>query len=358
MLTVTSLFADDPQAVWHGVKVLPKKGAVVKVGAKLIDTSNWSLPYTVQNVNGEWLWIGTKEQGWVKRSQVVTIDEAPLYYTELITRNPNDAWAYGYRAIALDENGELDLAIADYNDRVRLKPDATVYNNRGVAWKKKGEFEKALADFDEAIRLEPKYSFAYYNRGHVQNLQHEYQGAIDDLSRAIELSPNYSPAYHERANAYYGRRDYAKAVEDYDATIGFEPNSALAYNNRGNAWRVQGEYEKAMSDHNRAMELDPDYAGSYNSLAWLLATCPNTQYRNGMAAVAMAQKACELTGEKDANSLGTLAAAYAEAGEFENAVKTQQKAIDLLPTDDGRLKTAKRHLKRFRERNPYREEGT
>jgi Flp pilus assembly protein TadD len=99
---------------------------------------------------------------------------------------------------------------------------------------------------------------------------------------------------------------------------------------------------------------------SYNHLAWLLAACPNANFRNGAKAVEYAKKACELSGWKDASTLSTLAAAYAEAGDFDNAVKWQNNYLesDYLksnPSNDT-LEKARQRLSLYQQKKPYHEE--
>ncbi len=120
-------------------------------------------------------------------------------------------------------------------------------------------------------------------------------------------------------------------------------------------WRKKGEYDIAIADYNRALRLDPKHAYPYNNQAWLWATCPEERFRDGRKAVESATRACELTGWKNCGTLDTLAAAYAEAGDFAAAVRWQTKGMDLAPEGQKADFRSRREL--YRTGKPYREES-
>lgn len=377
----------------RGKKVLPKVNYVVKVGDMVVEDfatagrKSLSLPWVVQAVNGTWLWVGDSHKGWVQRSDVVTLDEATDYYSSLIDRGEQRTWAYNLRAIAWKEKGELDLAIADYGEMLKLKPNAITYNNRGLAWRAKKDYDKAIADYNQAIRLNPSYTTAYNNRGNAWRDKEDYDKAIADYSEAIRLDPNNAMAYNNRGRAWSSKKEFDKAIEDFDGAIHLDPNDALAYIDRGSAWHYKQQYEKsiadydlalqvdstnvlaylergniwseikeydkAIDDYKRAIHVDPSDAAGYNALAWLQATCPDPHYRNGQSAVKMATKACDLTAWAVANNIDTLATAYAEAGQFDNAARQQQRAIELNSSDADFVKVANQRLELYRQGRPY-----
>jgi tetratricopeptide (TPR) repeat protein len=86
-------------------------------------------------------------------------------------------------------------------------------------------------------------------------------------------------------------------------------------------WQDRQEYAKALADHNESIRLDPEYFPAYANRAWLWATCPEAKHRDGQMAIASATRSCELTDWRNAKTLDMLAAAYAEAGDFDAAVK-------------------------------------
>ncbi|MGO9603305.1 MAG: tetratricopeptide repeat protein [Candidatus Binataceae bacterium] len=155
---------------------------------------------------------------------------------------------------------------------------------------------------------------------------------IGDLSMAIERSPRDATLYAKRALAYENNGEYKPAIADLDQAIAMKPDNPKYRFMRGTAYAYAGETGMAQQEFERAIAMDPGSAESYNARAWLMATAPEAQLRNGKNAVEYANKACEMTDWQDPDVVGTLAAAYAETGDFDNAIKWQQKSIDLTST--------------------------
>jgi tetratricopeptide (TPR) repeat protein len=143
-------------------------------------------------------------------------------------------------------------------------------------------------------------------------------------------------------------------LADCSVALPVDPWYAATYINRGNSWWTKKEYERALADYSVALQLDPGQADAYNNRAWLWATCPDAKYRDGKQAVASATRACELSGWKEADHIGTLAAASAEAGDFDAAVKWQSQANGLY-ADAGDAKKGEERLRLYQEKRPYRE---
>ena len=235
-----------------------------------------------------------------------------------------------------------------------ISEDRLIAGTRTRAWYDKKIYDKAIADYNEAIRLDPQYAAAYNNRGNAWVDKNEYEKAIADFSEAIRLDPQYAIAYNGRATAWYAKGANDKAIADCNEAIRLDPQYALAYNNRGVAWYRKTEYGKAIADYNEAIRLDPKDALAYNGRSWLWATCPDANYRDGKRAIESATKACELTVWEDAYPVGALAAACAEAGDFDAVMKWQTKANGLY-SDAGDKKKGESRLKLYQEKKPYHE---
>ncbi len=214
--------------------------------------------------------------------------------------------------------------------------DAAFYYKRGNDRFNLKEYDEAIADFDEAIRLNPNDSAAaYYDRGLVWVVAHKnFHKAISDFDQAIRLKYPYPDGcYCARALCWDGLGEHDKAIADVDHVIRGNPKDALARYDRGIIRFDKREYDKAIADFDKAIELCPTDPLAYNHIAWIQATCSDAKCRDGKRAIVAAEKACELTGSKDWNILETLAAAYAESGDFEKALDAQTKALAMIEKD-------------------------
>jgi tetratricopeptide (TPR) repeat protein len=364
LLPLAALLLSPPplpaQQVGDTVFVSAAKKATLKHGSRVVGTVPRGNHLRVDDINGDWYWVtwtaGTgTPRGWVHRRDILPVSQALEFFDAALRRNPTGG-DYHIRGMIWDEKGEIDIALGDYNEAIRLAPKfASAYNSRGVIWRKKRQYDKAIVDYNEAIRLDPKYALAHYNRGNAWSDKGEYDKAIADYNEAIRIDPEFAFAHYARGVAWSDQEEYDKAIADYNEALRLDPKYAWAYFNRGSAWSNKGNCGKAISDYEEAIRVDPKHARACNGLAWLLATCPDSKLRDGKKAIEAATKACELTDWTNADHVDTLAAAYAEAGDFDNAVKWQTKAVEL--TEEANKADFSSRLELYRAKTPYREEG-
>jgi tetratricopeptide (TPR) repeat protein len=176
---------------------------------------------------------------------------------------------------------------------------ASDYDRHGYDLLNKGDYENARRYFDAAIRTDPYMWTAYYNRATTFCMQKRWSAALQDLNSSLRLKPSFFEASFNRAGVNKELGNYKACLNDLDQL------SALTA-------KVHNTIEQA-----RAL----------NSRAWLRATCPNISIRNGQLGVADASKACQLNDWELASHIDTLAAAYAEAGQFNSAIRYQEEAM-------------------------------
>ncbi len=260
------------------------------------------------------------------------------------------------RALDHAKNGDYDQAITGYTEAIRLdRKYALAYWNRGVAYANKGENDKAIADYTVAIRIDPKYAKAYNNRGEAYARKGDYDQAVADHTEAILIDPKFAVAYRNRGMACKNNGDVDQAIADYTEAIRIDAQYTLAYRSRGLAHVAKGHYDKAIADYTKAIALNPKDGTAHNWAAWLLATCPEASVRDGIRAVQYARQACELTGWKEPDSLDTLAAAYAEKGDYASARKWQHEAImQISAATESRREAWNGRLELYRRGKPYR----
>jgi serine/threonine protein kinase/Tfp pilus assembly protein PilF len=235
-------------------------------------------------------------------------------------------------------------------------PAAVDLIKKGDALVEEKEFTKAIDDYSEAIRLDPRSAEAWYRRGFARYYLRDYDDAIKDYTEAIHLDPTDGRAYFERARAWHnGKNQYEKSVEDCTEAIRLKYELALSFSNRGLARQQMKEYDKALKDFDEAIRLDPKRAFAFNRKAWLLAVCPDARVRDGRRAVEAATTACKLKEWKSGDELDTLAAAYAEDGDFASAVKWEEKALDDADFAGDYGHAARKRLQLYKDHKPYRE---
>jgi len=152
--------------------------------------------------------------------------------------------------IELQEQGQLQEAIEEYDEVIRIDPErADAYHNRGTAYYRLEQYEQAIADYDEVIRLDPERTDAYYNRALAYYKLEQYGQAIADYYQVIRLDPDNADAYRNRGVAYGKLGKFQKAIENYDEAIRLNPEYASAYYNRGIAYDKLGKFQKAIEDY-------------------------------------------------------------------------------------------------------------
>jgi tetratricopeptide (TPR) repeat protein len=251
-------------------------------------------------------------------------DQAAAEYEAVLKTNPRSATAHNDLARLLQTEGRLDESVPHYLAALQFDSSlAQAHNNLGVLYLQKGQLADGITQLREALRLNPGNVETEYNLAVALNQQQQWKEASEILRRVAPAQPN-------NANAQY------------------QLGLALVH---------QGKTREAMSHYAHAILLTPDFAEALNALAWIAATDPRPELRNGPQAVEMAGRACALTGRQQPAMLLTLAAAYAETGRFSEAMAAAEKGRDVAKANGNKTLEEKAALMRdvLATRQPYRE---
>jgi len=312
------------------------------------------------------------------------------YCNQAITIDTNDAAPFLVRAMVYERLGQVQKAEMDFDKAVFLAKDIRTqilaYEDRGSFFASNTNIEKAVDDYSRLIDINPKFAPVYVWRAGLYDFQKRYDRAIVDCNMALLLNPDAPEAYRCKANTYaclqdwdraiatytealqhdtnhiwifegraqafYSKKAYPQAVADFDKLVSLQPTNPSALSSRGLCRSYTGDFRGGMEDCRKSIQLNTNFPPAYNNLAWLLATTPKSKLRNGQKAVDYATKACELTSWKNAYCLGTLAAAYAEAGDYSQAVKWENNCILAgLPQEE--MEQAQKQLDLFEHKKPY-----
>ena len=312
------LFAQSKDSLIGKRVMVIRWNADLKVGSKTIGRTQLGSLIDVSKVNGDWLWV-KQASGWIQRSNVV----------------------------------RADLAIAHFSSLINRKRNAESYHQRAVGYTALKQFDKALADLNAAISRDPRNVAAINDRGNVYRNLGQPKRAIADFDKVIANNVRHPAIYTNRGLAWHDTRDYDRALSNFNAAIKIDAKFAPAWEAAGSARQAKEEHPAAIRNFKEAIRLDPKFVRAYNNLAWIMSTCQHGKHLDGKQAVEYATKACKLTDYKDAGMLDTLAAALAEAGRFDDAVKHATAAM-ALATGRQRTEISKR-LKIYEMKRPYRE---
>jgi tetratricopeptide (TPR) repeat protein len=251
-------------------------------------------------------------------------------WRDTLEKNP-DAWmAQNNLANLLIDEGRWTEAVPHLEVASRTAPNRweTQYN-LGYASIMMGRIGDSLPYFRRSIQLEELHAESHHNLGKALLLLRNYDEADLQLRRALEINPAYIAAYTDLGTLLLqlGRPD--ESVTELQRALQINPNYRLAHYSLANTLSYLGRADEAVSHLKKAIALEPATAEGYRTAAWMLATAHDAQVRDGARAVQLAERANDLTHEQSPLVLGTLAAAYAEADRFPDAVRTAEKALDL-----------------------------
>jgi tetratricopeptide (TPR) repeat protein len=257
-------------------------------------------------------------------------DEAMEQFRKALEIEPRYALAHNNLGAALYQKGRVDEAVTYYQKALEIEPRyAEAHNNLGIVLFQKGQVDEAIAHFQKALAIQPNNAEIYNNFGNALLEKGEADGAIRCFQKAVEIAPDFAGAQENLGMILFQKGQMDEAIVHYQKAVAIQPVNAEFQYNLGYALFLKGEASGAIAHYQRSLELQPQNAIAGKNLAWILATCPEASVRNGRKAVELAEQAARLSGGTNPIFIGTLAAAYAEAGRFPEAVEMAQRARQL-----------------------------
>jgi tetratricopeptide (TPR) repeat protein len=287
------------------------------------------------------------------------VEKAVIHYSKAVEQKRNYHEAYVNLGNAKRDLGRFRESLAHYQEALVIQPrSAKAHNGLGVILLHLGNVENAAVHFRKAIRLGEELgeelAEAYTNLGIVLGMQGHYEESIAHHEKALRIASGFAEAHLNLGEALRGAGRLDDAVARYQLAVKLKPELAEAHINLAVVLGSLGRYEESISHYREALRHRPDSAKAHINYAWALATCPEAHIRDGRRALEHAKRAKRFLGEEYPWVLVTLAAANAEVGNFKEAVRWQNRAVEIAP--EQHKEDLRRLLDLFRSGKPYREQ--
>jgi len=279
-------------------------------------------------------------------------------WQDTVDKVPGNYRAHNSLAITLASRGQIDEAIAHFQKALKIKPDyADAHGSLGIALQMRGQIDEAIAHCRKAVEIQPKFAKAHFNLGNALSQKGIVDEAIAHYQKALEIKPSYVRAHVNLGNALLGRGRGEEAIIHFQRALAIEPHHVGASQNLGVALHGLGRDAEALLAWRHVLKIEPNRVPVLNLSAWILATSPDPSIRDGAEAIALAEYAARLSSGRDPAILDTLAAAYAEAGRFSEAVQCAQLALSLA-SDQGntaQINFLRTRIERYQAGSPCRD---
>jgi tetratricopeptide (TPR) repeat protein len=286
------------------------------------------------------------------------LEQAIAEYKLALWSRPLQEQTHIFLGAALAKQRKFDEASSHYIAALKLNPESAVaHNNLARLFQTEGQLNEAMEHYSAAIKGDPNFAQAHNNLGVLLLTWGNIAEGVRELHDALRLNPGDLETEHNLATALNQQGQWSEAADLLTKIVSDVPNDPNAHYQLGVALSHLHKTREAMSHYASALLMQQDFPDALDGLAWILATASPPEIRNGVQAVGMAERACRLTSQKDATKLKTLAAAYAEVGNFPSALATATNALNSAITA-GRTNLAQEcqaMLTNFTAAKPWRE---
>jgi tetratricopeptide (TPR) repeat protein len=241
------------------------KAAVLASIAAVAFGANWPVlsAETLEAVSETNLAVALQEQG--------RLDEALAHYRRAVAIKADYAPAFNNMGVALQAKGELAQAVATYQRAIALKPDfPDAHTNLGIALMAGGKPDEAVAEFRHALDLDPQSARGHRNLAEALARRNRQDEAIDHFRTAAQLDPGNGAFHYDLASILLEAGRLPEAVDEFRAAVALTPNPSAAHNNLGIALGSEGKLDEAIDQFQQALRLDPQFAEARNNLTLAL----------------------------------------------------------------------------------------
>jgi tetratricopeptide (TPR) repeat protein len=301
--------------------------------------------------NGRWLVFSSKSRSFYTQMFLTHIDadgnDSPPIYIDNSTASNRAVNIPEFVKVAPDGIESIDVPASDF---YRIVDEAMDLQG-------KGDLTGALAKWQSALELDPADARANNGMGIALGMSGKTDDAVPYFRKAVQSQGDFFEAYYNLGIIFGKENKIDDAADAWQNVVRIRPQFAQGHENLGYALYAQSKFPESLAQLRMALDEEPNRLFALKLAANLLATCPDSAVRNGVEALSLAEKANQLSGSNNPGALDALSAAYAENGQFEKAIATEQQAVALAvrqedATLESRLKT---HMARYELKEPLRE---
>jgi tetratricopeptide (TPR) repeat protein len=278
--------------------------------------------------------------------------QAEAKFRQVLEIRPGNARDYANLGGALAGQGKTEEALAAYRQGLEADPaDVDTLNNLGFTLMQLTQFDEAKQHLKKAFEIDPTFAPALGNLGLIAQQQQQSGQAIEYFEKALEIDPGLLFARNAMAAQLVRSGNVAGAIEQWQEVLQINPDELAAIYNIAMAESGRGEHAEAIEHLRRGLSIAPDSSRLVAALAWELATAPDDELRDGTEALQLAQRVYKAYPNQP-QIIDLMAAALAETGDFENAIKLMEPLAALGGAEGGAFKM---RLKAYRKETPWRQ---
>jgi len=333
LLPVIGLVQVGEQALADRYTYLPQIGIVLAITWTAADATagirqlQRFVAFTAVAVIVTLAWCASHQTDYWRNSESLWLQ------TLAVTEN-NDL-AHNNLGSVYSKSGRVDDAIREYQAALKITPESPLArNNLGSAFLEQGKVAESIQEFRRVLSRDPQSVTGHFNLASALLRSGRATEAIGEYEKALAIQPDFAQGHLALGHALMRAERAADAIAQFKISVQLQPGYAHARNSLATAFAAKQQWGKAIRCWRETLEIDPNNVAAQSGLAWTLATAPDSTLRNGAEALAISQHLSQTSGGLNPVLLRVLAAAYAEAGQFPEAIETTERGIALATLHD------------------------